>query len=131
MNIDDDIGRYKKRAKYKAIPRSKHKHDYQDCVYEYESIVRFDKIHGFIEGEKKCLGTYCSICGKIGKKSPPDKWYRRQHGRETDWYIRIDYTEDALRELDAKTRTLPTFFLNDYLGQKFVDLEVQNVESNT
>ena len=131
MNIDDDIGCYKKRSKYQAVPRSKHTHDYQDCVYEYESIVRFDKVHGFINGENRCLGTYCSICGKIGKTSTTEKWYHRQHDRETDWHIRIDYTEDALRELDVKTRTLPTFFLNDYFRQKFVDLEVQNVESNT
>ena len=59
--LDSELPRHKKRRKSStsdAKRKSKHKHEYVDCV-----LIKKDGEH--IESAYK--GTYCTICGKIGK----------------------------------------------------------------
>lgn len=66
-DFDDDVARYHKKSKRKPPAKSKHKHEFKPCVFEYEDII-FDNAHGFINKPEHsfAMGGYCHICGKIG-----------------------------------------------------------------
>ena len=118
----DEVGRYKKRAKHDPIPKANHKHEYHDFVFEYNSI-RYDKIRGYTPKPDSCIGSYCIICGKVGGRlGSPSRWsYPAQVPGKTYW--ETVFTDEYKREMKPKTRTIPTFFLEDRFDQKFVELE--------
>lgn len=53
MFTNNEIARYKKKSN-KVIRKSKHKHEYKDCLFLDKSSGMYFK------------GYYCAICGKIG-----------------------------------------------------------------
>lgn len=120
MDYENEVAPYKKKSTKKAPPKSKHKHDFKPCVFEYDS-VRLDKAHGFVPKPDLMLGSYCPICGKIG--SADGFWRQWVPVKPGSAAGRSEYTEDALKELNPETRTLPTFRLDDWIGQKFVSFE--------
>lgn len=111
---------HKKKSRRRPPAKSKHKHDFQPCVFEYEGL-RFDKGRGFVPKPEATIGGYCTICGKISHALGAEfrRWVPLWPGSPGG---SSEYTEEAKLELDASTRTLPTFHLRDYLGQKYVDL---------
>lgn len=122
---DDDIMRHKKKSKKKPPPKAKHKHEYVNCVFEFND-KKFNKERGFIEVPGISIGTYCPICGKIestfdykNKEWVIDK--REMLGNFTafSW----GWTDNAKREFDKNTRTLPCFWIEDKWFTKYVDLE--------
>ena len=119
--MDEFVPRRKK-SSAKPPKKAKHKHDYQPCIYEYDG-VKLDEARGFIPELDMQFGTYCTICGKrdwmLGDK---DRWFQLEWGPRRGW-CRSVYTEEAKRELNPETRTLPTFRLLDYWKQKYVDLD--------
>lgn len=122
MNFyDNDEMPYRKKSKGKHIKKSNHKHHFEPCVFEY-GIKRFDKQHGYIPTKKASIGSYCSICGKvnIGAQYKSNKWI--QINSQNAYCLWYENTEDAKRELDESTRTLPTFHLDDYFSQKYVEV---------
>lgn len=122
MIYEDEVGRYKKRSKREHIPKSNHKHEYHDCVFEYQ-MQYFDVEHGFNEKLSCEIGSYCIICGKIGGRlGAPSRWSypARVHGKT---YWETVFTDEYKREMNPKTRTVPTFFLESRYDQKFVELE--------
>ena len=66
------------------------------------------------------MGSYCPVCGEIGSYNV-DIWMRWKPvaGGKAG---RSEYTEEARRELNSETRTLPTFWLEKGFFQKFVSL---------
>ena len=53
---DNEIPKYKKKSCGKSSAKSKHKHEYVDCLFSVEdSKGKLNK------------GSYCKICGKIGE----------------------------------------------------------------
>lgn len=121
MIYDDGAMAYKKRARRKSVVKADHKHDYQPCVFEYEKIDYY-KVHGHEADLDTSIGTYCPICGKIGSVNDFERWmvYTPTHNGKCFHY---EYTIEANAEITPETRTLPTFFLNDMLRQKFVSIE--------
>lgn len=119
--FDDSMVRYRKKSKRRPSAKSKHKHEFQPCVFEYEDIM-FDRAHGFINRPEHgfSMGGYCSICGKIG--ATDHIWTSAIPIRPNSSVVHIIGTKEAKRELDPATRTLPTFFLKDRWFQKYVDL---------
>ena len=118
----DEVMPYKKKSNRKPPKKSKHKHDYQPCVFEYNGI-RLDKAHGFVPDSKTGFGSYCTICGKIGSYGD-ERWTRwvPVNGGPAG---HSEYTEEAKAELNPETRTLPTFRIEDIWSQKFVDTGIQ------
>lgn len=53
--FDKEIAPYKKKARNNAPKKAKHKHDYQTCIFEYDS-VQIDKAHGFVPKKKEGFG---------------------------------------------------------------------------
>lgn len=120
MDYQEDVAKYRKKSQKKTPRKSKHKHDYQPCVLQYER-AEFDKVHGFTPtGIEERVGSYCPICGKIGEVDFIRWWFtawNQEHS--TCW---SEPTEEAKRELNPETRTLPTFWAGDMFA-KYVDIE--------
>lgn len=124
MRDIDDETRYRKRSARKPPTKSKHKHDYQPCVFEFDGL-ELSKEHGFTNTKPDAkLGSYCTICGKIGYPDP-GRWTTFVPVQPGAKAGRSVYTDEALAELNKETRTLPTFRLEDVWRQKFVSTEVQ------
>jgi len=123
-NVDNDVPKYRKKSKKKGDPRSKHKHEYVECVYGGHPMT-LDEARGFVRGEKVeyTIGTYCPACGKIGslhaKGWTVDESATVDNGRFH--FLKTEWSKEALRQFDPKTRTLPFFMLNDEFGQKYIE----------
>jgi hypothetical protein len=117
---DNDEMPYRKKSKGKHIKKSNHKHRFEPCVFEYES-KRFDRHKGYVPSTEVSLGSYCPICGKVSLSlsGEPGRWVSSTR-HSAFW--RNEYTEEAKRELNKETRTLPTFHLDDYFSQKYVEV---------
>ena len=116
----DEQTRYRKKSKRKVAPKAKHKHNFVPCVFEFNG-VQLDRAKGFIPKPDVGLGYYCPICGKIGN-GDIDQWFQWVPMRPGSKAGRSEYTDLAKTELDPTTRTLPTFWLDDRWGQKYVTL---------
>ena len=109
---------HKKKAKKKHIKKADHKHDFQPCVFSYPT-EKYDKHRGMYPATEESIGSYCTICGKIGEQYFP--WVFEFVPMRPGAHIgRYERTEDAKRELNPETRTFPTFHLNDYFRDKFI-----------
>ena len=109
---------HKKKAKKKHIKKADHKHDFQPCVFSYPT-EKFDKHRGMFQTTEESIGSYCTICGKIGEQHFP--WVFEFVPMRPGAHIgRYERTEDAKKELNPETRTFPTFHLNDYFRDKFI-----------
>jgi len=125
--MDEDVPRYKKKAKKKSPKKANHKHRFENCVLGYNTIA-LDKAHGVVPSPELSIGTYCPACGKIGvhtdsawrvKKNDPNLPAKAM--RQTQW------SDEAKREFDPHTRTLPYFWLDDWL-QKYTRLEQEGAK---
>ncbi len=119
----DEILLHRPPEKPKKPKKSKHKHIYEPCVFESQSI-KLDEQHGFINDSRLCVGSYCPLCGKVGSRrlSEDARWYKDTSVIKGSFRcFSNEPTEEALRELDPETRTLPFFKLTDY-WQKEVEL---------
>lgn len=119
---DRDNLKYRKKSRRKSPKKANHKHEFQPCVFEYEG-VEFNSIHGIIPTSEHqfSMGGYCRICGKIGDTS--HQWTRLVNVKPDSCAVRVEDTEEAKRELNPETRTLPTFFLERRWFQKYVNIK--------
>ena len=100
---------YRKKKKKHRPKKSDHPHQWDDCVYGISFCGNFEL----------SVGTYCPICGKVGVPTYYTKWkeqVKTGHGMYSEW------TKEAEKEFNPKTRTLPYFDI-DLFVTKFVDLE--------
>lgn len=120
---EEDIPRYKKKAKKKSATKANHKHYFEPCVFKMDE-TRLDEARGFVtdRAARLCIGTYCPACGKVGD-TYADKWYINL-GKS--WPP--DPTDEAKRQLDEKTRTLPCFYLGGWFT-KYISLEEREDQS--
>ena len=62
--VDDQMP-HKKKVKKKGVKKADHKHDFKPCVFEYPT-EKFDKQRGMLPTTEESIGSYCTVCGKIG-----------------------------------------------------------------
>ena len=115
----DDVPRYKKKKAKKTPVKSDHKHESANCVFEVESI-RFDKIHGIVPATRLVIGTYCPICGRI-RSSWNEAYWTPGDRLDTGAWRSGHWSEEAEKEFDPETRTLPFFQIKDFFTQKYVE----------
>ena len=117
----DEQMRYRKKSQKKAPKKINHRHEFADCVLQYNGM-RLDKAHGFVYDDTRWrMGRYCIICGKIGDSDA--EWRERWTADGRKYLFAENWNDAAKREFDPKTRTLPCFMLKDNYGfDKFVDL---------
>lgn len=117
FNSDLEIPKYLKQKESnisKAIKKSKHKHQYEECLLRYRWNFEDTKIH-------TSLNSYCIVCGKIND--------RTKNSIVIDYIKKVDtprgrydviLSEDTLYE--KYHDRLPVFFVEDICKDKFVEL---------
>ena len=117
----EDITRHRKKAQSKTPKKSKHKHIFEPCVLE-QPVDWYKKEHERSGEKRSRIGYYCPICGKTGEFQEKERWYQLKLVNNLPFQAYTNEpTEECTRELDPLTRTLPTFFVEDYF-QKFVSI---------
>lgn len=119
--------RRQKISKAKPPKKSKHKHVYEPCIFEFYGL-RLVEGQGFVYDRPDAkIGAYCPVCGKIGPVEDWDRWLKREPVDKFPYICsRSVPTEEYARELNPETRTLPSFWVDDPYFPKFVTLpEVQ------
>lgn len=102
----EETMRYKKKSSRRPPKKAKHKHVYENCVFCFDTMKRFDRARGMIWGPALSVGTYCPICGKIGDV------FDRQWYDGAAYQYPPAWNDRAQQEFDPATRTLPFFHLN-------------------
>lgn len=118
---DQEIPKYLKQKESnisKANKKSKHKHQYKECLIQYKSNFTC----------KECiytsLSSYCIICGKIGNRIKEGKSIVTDYTRTIDSPIGKCYSIISGKELYEKYHDkLPIFYIDDIWKDKHVDLE--------
>ncbi len=116
LSLDLEIPKYLKRKNdiSKANKKSKHKHQYEECLIRYKWNWEENKIH-------TALNSYCTICGKINdkmKNSIVIDYMQKVDTPVGKCYIQI--SEDVL--YDIYHGRLPVFFVEDICNDKYVNL---------
>ena len=117
LSLDLEIPKYLKRKENdisKANKKSKHKHQYEECLIRYKWNWEENKIH-------TSLNSYCTICGKINdkmKNSIVIDYMQKVDTSVGKCYIQI--SEDVL--YDIYHGRLPVFFVEDICNDKYVNL---------
>ena len=111
----------------KAKKKSKHKHQYEECLIQNKSI--------FAGKTRLNIGlyTYCTICGKINERFKGNKSIVKDYIREVNSPIGKCkcYSRISDEELYEKYHNkLPVFFVDDIYKEKYVDLERENNTEN-
>ena len=120
-DYDNDVMPYKKKSTAKTPKKSKHKHLFEPCIFEYP-LDWWTKEHLRKPDVKPIIGSYCPICGKVGEMKDRDRWYTRETVFVGNMqFSESVFTEEGKREMDPKTRTLPCFSLGGPFD-KFVTL---------
>ena len=118
--------KHRKKSQKRTPKKHNHKHDFQDCIFEWDNPQGKLTEKGFILKHEMLGGTYCTICRKVG--SIESEWWSTSKKMSFDWYnricegkiIRYEISERAKKEINPKTRTLPTFYLVDGWGTKYI-----------
>ncbi len=113
----EDVPKYRKKSQKKTPKKSNHKHEWENCVYETDS-VGYSKEKGFYKTAELTIGKYCPICGKIGVIGDQDY---RINTSQNPRFFHMEWSEKALKEFNPVTRTLPFFRINQF-KDKFVEM---------
>ena len=126
INYDqsDEIGKYRKSTQSnvsKSRNKSKHKHQYKECLIQYKFKQYKDKLY-------ISLDSYCTICGKLGGLVDQNKSIVSD-------YTQITYKEGLGKcykvmsgeELYEKYHNkMPVFYIGNRFDAKYVPLEKNN-----
>ena len=118
---ENEISKYLKQKESnvsKANKKSKHKHQYQECLLQYE----------FNFAGKKCINTslssYCTICGKIGDRFKEEKSIVKNYKRTVDTSTGRCYQMISDEKLYERYHNkLSVFFVEDIWKDGYVNLE--------
>ena len=104
----------------KSKKKSKHKHYYEECLIQYNmKIGLINKPSILITS----LGSYCTICGKIGDRFKKDKSIVKDYERTVDSTVGKCYQVMTSEELYEKYHNkLPVFFVENYWKDGYVNL---------
>lgn len=117
FSSDLEIPKYLKRKEHnisKANKKSKHRHQYEECLIRYKWNWEENKIH-------TSLNSYCIICGKINDKMKNSIVIDYMQKVDTPMGKRyIQISEDVL--YDTYHGRLPVFYVEDICKDKCVNV---------
>lgn len=123
-NFDQEIPKYRKNTGSnisKVKKKLKHKHQYEECLIQYNMKI------GLISKPTALttsLGSYCTICGKIGDRFKEENSIVKDYRRIVETPIGRCYQMISSEELYEKYHNkMPVFFVADIVKEKYVDLE--------
>lgn len=101
----------------KANKKSKHKHQYEEGLIQYE--CNSGRKYTIIS-----LNSYCTICGKIGDRFKEDESIVKDYRRAVDSPIGKCYQMISCEELYEKYHDkMPVFFVENYWKDRYVNLK--------
>ena len=105
----------------KAKKKSKHKHQYEECLIQYNTKIELiNKPTTFITS----LSSYCIICGKIGDRFREDKSIVKDYRHTVDTPTGKCYSIISSKELYERYHNkMPVFFVEDYWKDEYVNLD--------
>lgn len=121
--IDNEIPKYIKQKESdvsKADKKSKHKHQYEECLIQYNMKTRLPNKPAIL---KTTLNSYCTICGKINgimKDSIVADYKRKCTGSNGEAYYYHMSDEELYNRYHDR---LPVFFVEDIWKDKYVELK--------
>lgn len=117
FSADLEIPKYLKQKESdisKANKKSKHSHQYEECLIRYKRNWEENKIH-------TSLNSYCIICGKINEKMKNSIVIDYMQKVDTPMGKRyIQISEDVL--YDTYHGRLPVFYVEDICKDKCVNV---------
>lgn len=118
----NDIPKYRKKSTASPPAKSKHKHVYEPCLLEFPWRWWKKPHEKDYDTPKLEFRSYCPVCGKVGDVDL-DRWRTtvKKYHENSGSYIEVANTEEAERELNPATRTLPVFKVEDPFA-KFVEI---------
>ena len=124
MITNNEIPKYKKPTESnisKSNRKAKHKHHHEECLIQYNmKIGLINKPIILITS----LGSYCTICGKIGDRFKKDKSIVKDYIRTVNTSMGKCYSLITDEELYEKYHDkLPVFFVENYWKDGYVNLE--------
>ena len=124
MIQENDIQKYLKSTESnisKSNRKSKHKHQYKECLIQYNMKI------GLISKPTALttsLGSYCTICGKIGDRFKEENSIVKDYRRIVETPIGRCYQMIPSEELYEKYHNkMPVFFVEDIYKEKCVNLK--------
>ena len=124
MIQENDIQKYLKSTESnisKSNRKSKHKHQYKECLIQYNMKI------GLISKPTALttsLGSYCTICGKIGDRFKEENSIVKDYRRIVETPIGRCYQMISSEELYEKYHNkMPVFFVEDIYKEKRVNLK--------
>ena len=111
--LDDETPRHKKKSQSKPPKKAKHKHIFEPCVIEFPKEW-YVKEHVRTNNDRKSwIYGFCPVCGKIGEVDR-SRWLKEERDFLGSYMVVRDaLTTEGEKEIDSKTRTLPTFICDD------------------
>lgn len=124
MDYIEEVPKYKKKSKAKSPKKADHKHIFEPCILEYNfPYGKLEEGKGFQPISQTRIDGYCPICGKVGPIDMERWWKTDKPLNSRNFGFQTEPTEEALRELNPETRTLPTFDVgDDWIFPKYVDI---------
>lgn len=128
MIQEHEIPKYKKSKKSnisKSNHKSKHKHQYEECLIHYDSTF-VGKINRYTR-----LTGYCTICGKIGSvkngkyETELDELEQLRKERQGDSKFCVFISDEEIYE--RYHNKLPVFYIDDPFAN-YVVLERENLQ---
>ena len=122
MLTEQKIPKYRKSTDSnisKSNQKSKHKHQYEECLIQYD--FNFNGIHKHTQ-----LSSYCIICGKIGgilKNSIVTDLTQEHITKQGKIYYSRISDEELYKKYNDK---LPVFFVENIFEDAYVDLKENN-----
>lgn len=113
--VEDKAISGKKKSKRRSHKKEKHRHDYQNCVFEfYVSLFSGGQRHPFVR-----LGSYCSICGKISEYRDDGKLKRFGCKTKFSPFADLNYAysmtqEERERLIEYCKKTYPVFYMDPF-----------------
>lgn len=109
--FSDEPPKYKKKSHKQHEKKSNHPHVWTNCVFEYDMPDYSEwKTTGQKTRRELSIGTYCSICGKIGTTMDLS-WTEVGKLPHFRYFHNPVWTLNAELQFDPKTRTLPHFYI--------------------
>ena len=120
--VEDKAISGKKRSKRRPPKKENHKHDYQNCVFEfYLSLFKDGPRRLFVH-----LGSYCPVCGKISAYRNDGKLEKFGYGSKFSTLMGLNHapsmTQEEKDELVAYCKKIYPVFEMDPWDNKYVPI---------
>ena len=118
----DETPRHKKKSQAKPPAKAKHKHIFEPCILEFPHEWYLKEHVRTTDDRKSWIYGFCPVCGKIGEVDRSRWLHKERDFLGSYMFVKDVLTDEGEKEMNSKTRTLPTFIVENPFA-KFVKNE--------